>query len=235
MQKCVVVLDKKEFEMAARKYLPKKSVKPKIIVSSESDSDEGRLEIDETPVEPVSMPDLDSLGAAPAKASKGVSIEWAPEYNPKYGSSTTIPKEKKPRAKAHKKEYISSGTQYSKTDVTKYCNDCIKGNITRAKLELELSKRGTSIAELTGGGPITMDLVEKCRALVQDPQPQNVQVSNIQMKRAMPGLLPFPKFSPTFNNTSNNANVGQGYTEVDIRMSHIRYTPYNLVSIYTFC
>lgn len=240
MLNCVVVLDKREFDVAASKYLAKPSIKT-IIMTSDIDSDDDRLEIDETPTEASSMPNLDSnlVDTHSVRTKKGVSIEWASENNPMYGSAEFVPTEKKKRKGPVKKQFASSGTQYNKNDVQKICNSCIEGNAYRAQLELELAKRGTSIAELTGGGPIGMDLFEKVKALVDN------EVNSKEVKRALPGLLPLPSILPAFNNnlsneTSNitstfsNNNETRQYTEVDIRMSRFEYLPFTMVRIQIF-
>lgn len=255
MPNCVVVLDKKEFDLAAtkyltrdltpKKYLAKQSPESSVFMGFDSDSDEDRLEIDETPAEASSMPNLDMQGVQPVTTGKGVSIEWAPVNNPKYGSAAFVPKEKKKPVRKPKKEYVDAGTQQRDEDIQRFCNDCIKGKALKAKLEVELAKRGTSLEELTNGGPIGPELIEKVRALVQNPQQPKVHVSSVQVKRitkrAIPSLLPLHNISSgnTKNHESditstlpiptNNEDQGLGYTKEEIRMSHFQYTPFNTV------
>lgn len=239
---CYVSLDRKEFESAALKYLPSKQSPGRLnnyFFDMDSDSDDDRLEIDE---EAISMPALDVQGVEPVAKDRSVSIQWAPENNPKYGSATILPKEPKKRKRYLKKEYVDAGTQQRDEDIQRFCNECMQGKALRAKLEIELAKRGTSINELTNGGPIGPDLIEKVKALIENPQKSAaVQVSSMQVKRitqrALPELLPLGRIAPPNNVNQDEANVTSTfqnndglYTEENIRMSHIQFMqPFNAV------
>ncbi|XP_063704500.1 uncharacterized protein LOC134833925 isoform X2 [Culicoides brevitarsis] len=215
----------------------------------DTDSDEERLEIDESAIqEPpaaVSMPNLDTFHRSPVKSAKGVSIDWAPERNPVYGSAEFIPPKPKTRAKSLRKEFVDAGTQHRDDDTMKFCDTCIKGQNYQMQVEMILLKHGTSIEELTGGGEIGPDFVEKFTQIINNPKPKQIQVSQMQVqritKRALPGLLPLPNIEVGAKTTKNdindakvpqigenlNKNQGFEYTEENIRMSQVQYMPFN--------
>lgn len=232
MLNCVVVLDKQEFDCAAAKYLVKKSPEHEDespfmgFGASDDDSDDDRLQIDESVSETAassenkSMPVLEVDGdvAKVQNTKAGIQMEWASENNPKYGYAKFVPKEPRKRGIYRRKQYVEAGSQYNKKDCQGFCDECLSGKLTKkfamkASIDVKLEEyTDITIDALTKGGKITPDLFEKVKKLVESLEVPKVQVKHMQMKRITtksqpPALLPLPNISNPIHSTTQNEST----------------------------